>query len=536
MFKRHIYAGLWILGTAVLIQAQVPYVFQQGVGGYSGTRDTYFQTGNPSAVRGADTEWEWDGEDAGGINFGLITFDNIFGTGNGQVPPTANIIGATLRLVVTNNGAASQIATMHELLIPFDDQSDLLDFGDGFDPLAGSEYSEDVIVEIPGPPTGAVLELDVTESIQRAQASGTFHGWIFVPGGSDGVGIASSEAAANQPRLTILVEGAAPPSARRILSGASFTKFAPVRITIEVTVPSGSQNVTLTETLPSGWSASNISNGGTFSNGVITWQLNNVSGTTQVTYTAEPSDDTPNNVTFSGLIDGQYLVLGTSSASLLPLESLPQLYRTNNVLAVGVWNDNSGSSDLAVCAELVDSNGEIYVQDTSAVGGWPAGTTFKYKVVFFEDGSGGEEPGWQQRDFDDSSWDSSTDTGFTIGYGGNNAENGETLLIPFEETVYTRSIFDARNYDTIDSITIRVAADDEALVWFNGIFIGFTASGTSDRGETAPNYVWDTTIAGGQGGLESGANPTVYTGGGTKVFTFPVDLVEGTPVNEWTLY
>jgi len=87
-------------------------------------------------------------------------------------------------------------------------------------------------------------------------------------------------------------------------------------------------------------------------------------------------------------------------------------------------------------------------------------------------------------------------------------------------------------------LTLKMAGDDEAVAWLNGVLIGYTASGTSDRGETAENYVFDTTIASGAGGLEGGSNPTTYSGSRTRIFSVPVFLVDAPPVPvlDWTLY
>lgn len=548
MSTKSIVAAIIVFSLALCFMsdsnAQVPIVFQQGLGGYDGVHDTYYQTGDPIAIHGAETEWEWDGSDAGGFNFGMIRFDNLFGTNPDQVPPDATIISAILTLTVTNEGSSDQIATMHELVVPFDDTQDFFSFGDGSgaEPLPGQDYVEEPIASIPGPSVGTILELDVTESIKRIQAGGENFGWVFIPTGSNGVGVASSEAGSGRPMLTITIEGTEPPfGVRQILykgkPAVGFKKGEPVNVVLTITNPSGSADVTVKETIPAGWTASNISDGGALADGVITWTLTALSGDKSLTYTATAPSDAATFATFSGSINDLVVQLGeTTIRTFIPL------YKTRNVLAVGVWNSDSGSSDLAVTAEVVDNNGVIYVQDSSAPGGWPSTTSFRWKVVFFDDGTGAEEPGWQERDFandtEANDWIIQTDVGFTVGHGGNDAENGETLIQTFDETVYTRSIFDAQNYESITELTIKLAADDEAVAWLNGVFVGFTASGTSDRGETAENYVFDTTISGGAGGLEGGSNPTDYSGGGTRIFSIPVDLVESDVVSviDWTVY
>lgn len=834
-----------VLGFVVVfgnsVHSQIPIIFQQGLGGYDGTHDTFFMTGDPLAINFELDEWEWDGDDAGGFNFGFLRFDNIVGNNPGQVPTNGAIIEAYITLNITDEGDASQIATMHELLIPFDEESDLLDFGDGFEPRSGIDYTETPLYEIPGPAAGAVLELDVTNYIKNIQSGAENLGWIFIPGGSNGVGIAASEASVNQPMLTVVIEGGAPPDATRMIAKSIFEAGGSLPIEIELYLQVGVQDVVVVETLPAGWSASGISDGGTFASGAITWNLNSFSGRLTLSYTATAPASPGSVATFSGTVNESFFIFGDSGAYLVPLsplgdfdghidigevdaagsatfangiyevkgsgadiwnsgdelhyvykridgpfrisakvdgfnetsinewskvglmvrenlsagsanylslirgsdlqfttqwrpsqgaassntglvtvdqqdgqleilrigntfqsyyrdvntgelvlnnsrsidmanevlvglavtahedgsisvgtfenvtidllsfdvmreipadnfrssqklngikltvalregqspdltitetpptgwmplnvqtgagsatingdgtitwtinsasgsptmsydvqpvsgdifggwggsasdgaetlpiagenalDAVPPLFETGNVLAVGVWNDNNTSSDLAVTAELVDSNGVIYVQDTSAAGGWPTGTAFAWKTVLFADGSGEEEPGWQLREFNDSDWIHESGIGFTVGHGGNNAENGEILLDPSEETIYTRSTFDAQDYENITSVTIRLAGDDEAVAWLNGVFIGSTASGTGDRGETVRDFVYDTTISGGSGGLEDGSNPSAYTGGGTRGFTILVDLVDSdnVAVNDWALY
>ncbi len=316
-------------------------------------------------------------------------------------------------------------------------------------------------------------------------------------------------------------------------------------IKLTVNIPAGStRNITVTETPPAGWTVSNTApSAGTAAveaNGNLVWTIPNASGSPTLTYDVTPPVSAIKGTWSATSTDGTYKVAIDGPDILYPM---PPLYKQGNVLAVGVWNDGSGSSDLAVTAELSDNNGAIYVQDSSAAGGWPAGTIFRWKVVLYDDGTGEEEPGWQGRDFTNDTeangWIQQTDVGFTVGHGGNDAENGETLLDSTNETVYTRSIFDAKNYETITQLTLKLAGDDEAVAWLNGTFLGYSASGLSDRGETAENYVFDTTINTYYDGLEDGSNPTNYTGdNGKRIFTLFVNLVEAppVPVSDWSLY
>ncbi|MFB3785772.1 MAG: hypothetical protein ACE15F_05315 [bacterium] len=314
-------------------------------------------------------------------------------------------------------------------------------------------------------------------------------------------------------------------------------------IKLTVNNPEGSnRTITVTETPPAGWTVSNtVPSAGTatMEGGNIVWKLTNTGGST-LTYAVTPPADAIKGAWSATSTDGTYKVAIDGPDTLYPM---PPFYKQGNVLAVGVWNDGTGSSDLAVTAELSDNNGVIYVQDSSAAGGWPAGTIFRWKVVLYDDGTGEEEPGWQGRDFKNDTeangWIEQKDAGFTIGHGGNDAENGETLLDSTNETVYTRSIFDAQNYETITQLTLKLAGDDEAVAWLNGTFLGFSANGLSDRGETAENYVFDTTINTYYDGLEDGSNPSGYSdGSGRKTLTLFVNKVEApvVPVSDWPVY
>ena len=832
--------------------AQVALVFQQGVGGYAGTHDTTLQSGDVGNVLGTAGEWEWDGEDAGGINIGLLRFDDIVGANPGQVPPGSTVLNAVITLLVTNEGGAGEIATMHELLIPFDDAVGYSGFGDGGGPQPGVNHEAAVTASIDGPPAGAVVRITVTESVRKIVAGETFHGWIVIPdpAGTNGVGVASSESGGNGPILTVTIEGASPPDVRRTLSRQLYDASGSINVSLEVSLVGGINDATIVETIPSGWTASGISDGGTFANGAITWNLPGFTGTSTLTYVVQAPASPADQVSFDGVVNDTLVVLGDSTAELrqgvgifehhtdigapgaegsatfdagtseyevvgsghdiwdaaddfhfalneitgafsiraevfadvrdgdatwtkaglmvrdnlsagsangfglvrsdqqfrpqwrgtqgssseagalvsdytgeieierigttvnfyyfqddvrvfhssmevpglqdpvyvglavtshntgslsagfftnmaiaeypatvgrrLPATSgpvgrplqgvsltadvregqsanltitetapagwtvsnlnpsagsasldadgnivwtisgatgsptltydatppegalggqwsgtasagsltfpisgtanwnaFPTLYRTGNVLAVGVWNESNGSSDLAATAELSDNNGVIYVQDSSAPGGWPQGTTFRWKTVLFDDGAGEEEPGWMLREFTgdtpENDWIEQTDIGFTIGHGGNDGENGETLLETFDETVYTRSIFDIADPDSIVEMTLKLEGDDAALAWLNGVYIGFAGAGNSDRGEVPPDFVYDTTTDPDSGGVSP--NPSTYLQAEARIFTIQVKertwtvdrsipathFIPGTPIGGITL-
>jgi hypothetical protein len=185
--------------------------FEQGANGYSGTADTFFQTGNPAATNGSTEEWEWDGEDADGRNYGLLRFNGIFGQGENQVPPNATIVRAELALTVSDGGDAEEVATMHNLLRPFSDFMNLSTFTTNPEPAPGSDFEADSVAEIPGPEEGDVVTIDVTASVarwHRGELPG--YGWIVAPaaGSTGGVGVGSSNVSTSiAPTLTVRTAG-----------------------------------------------------------------------------------------------------------------------------------------------------------------------------------------------------------------------------------------------------------------------------------------------------------------------------------------
>ncbi len=81
-----------------------------------------------------------------------------------------------------------------------------------------------------------------------------------------------------------------------------FTGGEPNNITLLVGGAAGS--ITVTETPPSGWDISDISHGGAFADGVITWELSDFDGAEELTYVATPPADASENGAFEGDVDG----------------------------------------------------------------------------------------------------------------------------------------------------------------------------------------------------------------------------------------
>ncbi len=105
----------------------------------------------------------------------------------------------------------------------------------------------------------------------------------------------------------VFTEGA-PTAAKRTLPKERISGNDLVDIKIEVGNPNPTtQSITVNEDVPNGWAVTEISNGGTFANGVITWKLDAAPGVTTLTYKGRPEIDaaifwggTVNNANIAG--------------------------------------------------------------------------------------------------------------------------------------------------------------------------------------------------------------------------------------------
>jgi len=96
----------------------------------------------------------------------------------------------------------------------------------------------------------------------------------------------------------------------RSFSNAQVQTGDSVNVTIDILNPA---DATITETLPEGWTASNISNGGSASGGVITWSID--SSVSSVSYEVTPGSSATAS-TFSGEVGG-FGTLGDNAMTLL---------------------------------------------------------------------------------------------------------------------------------------------------------------------------------------------------------------------------
>lgn len=218
--------------TPVIIPPPPPppepdFVFQEGLNGYSGTQDTMVRSnetgtgaGQSSAGDSRDRSFgsldfiSVDGDDGSpGLkpNQGLIRFDNVVGSGPGQIAPGTGIERATLVIAVIDPGSGFRV---HEMRVNWDENSTWNSLIAGVSP-DGIEASATVLATFGADNSSGnvgvgTLEIDVTSTI-RGYLDGTITnlGWLLNPftNGTNGVDFASSENAnlLARPRLVVFV-------------------------------------------------------------------------------------------------------------------------------------------------------------------------------------------------------------------------------------------------------------------------------------------------------------------------------------------
>jgi len=179
--------------------------FQNGVGGFSSTVDTYITEAIPNSSFSSRTTVLWDFNNPSIEAVTLIRFDDIFGTNPGQVPLGSNILSAILTTRVTTAGGPNP-GFASDVLISWNEAVTWNTFGGepGYDsmevnaPFGEAPYSA---TSCPCPPT----DLDVTASVAAWSGGTANHGWMFSPIDTNVVQIASSETntTADRPSLTI---------------------------------------------------------------------------------------------------------------------------------------------------------------------------------------------------------------------------------------------------------------------------------------------------------------------------------------------
>ena len=176
--------------------------FRQGVAGYAGVVDTYLMESEDETPKGSLEEFEWDDDDPAGTsqdNAALIRFEQLFSNEGGPIPLGATIASATLTYTASDQG---DMADLYEADVDWTASSTYADFGS----TTGIQLSDLGEFVATAPAGVGAHSVDVTASLERWSAAPERNrGWAFVPAGSNGTEVSSSEASSTttRPLLTV---------------------------------------------------------------------------------------------------------------------------------------------------------------------------------------------------------------------------------------------------------------------------------------------------------------------------------------------
>ncbi|TNF34358.1 MAG: alkaline phosphatase [Deltaproteobacteria bacterium] len=167
----------------------------------SGYRQAVLREATPDLPSGA-TALEVDGDAPTGSGLAvqsLLRFEDLFGSGAGQVPDDAYVVSALLELHARDGGDG---LAAYALRAPWEESATWSSFsGDGVGP--GTDEAEGLPDAVTGrvDPSG-VLTLDVTDRVRAWQRGAANHGWALLPNGPDGVDLDGAGGPA-PPRLVV---------------------------------------------------------------------------------------------------------------------------------------------------------------------------------------------------------------------------------------------------------------------------------------------------------------------------------------------
>lgn len=149
--------------------ALVTVTFEEGTNGYTGTEDTYIDSGSPDLAKDMDQLVRIRDNQ----RWGLLDFTSVFGTTANRVPPSATIVSATLKIQIQSTNCTGMIA---DVTTPWTNAVTYNTFG----PTPGVQSTEDYSTTVAAIPTQPGLaSIDVANSFRTWQM-GTNNGWIFL--------------------------------------------------------------------------------------------------------------------------------------------------------------------------------------------------------------------------------------------------------------------------------------------------------------------------------------------------------------------
>ncbi len=426
----------------------VTVTFQNGFNSYTGTVDTYIDTALGSQATVSPVVVDSSPEEQV-----LLRFDNIFGSGAGQIPAGSTISSATLTIWSgpnTNDESANAV-NFHRLLHTWSDTSVWAAYGASPWNASGGIQNDgvDAVIAQAGTTTITTVatsaNIDVTSSLQAWVSSPTSNfGWAILPTGTDGLRLESAESTTSS-------------NSRRPKLSVTY-------------VPPTSTCTTAADCNDNDACTTDACNAGSCSHTPITCNDNNACTT--------DSCSPASGCVFSPVANGTACSDGNAcngaescqGGNCTPGTPL----NCDDGLACTVDSCNSGSG----CVHTDNCpSGSLCNHSTGNCDQPPAlpianGATWKYLKGTAEPAPG-DLTSWTHVGYDDSSWSSGA-SGF--GYGDN---DDATVLSDMQNTyasVYIRKTFTVANPAVVTQLTLTVDYDDAYIAYINGVEVTRSAS------------------------------------------------------------
>ena len=414
--------------------------FQQGVGGYVGTKDTMIQGASSTQNFATVIEVNADSDTGGQPSHALFRFDDIIGSGLDQIAPNSPILSATLRIHSIDDGHGGGL---HPMLMAWDDT--VVTWagsfgGDGIqadDSEAASIADDNAASNSPN----TDIDFDVTTTLQAWADGAPNDGWAILPNGTNGFRMATAEHSTVDYRPELIVTylsgpDVTPPTATIAMpedNGPNDLDPADGAVTVNTTQSSfqvqlddfgdGIDDATVTPTTV----------GLTKDGGAVDYSFSYDAGLDAITLTPTGGD----------FGDGGYVITLSDTAKIADLAS--------------------NEMPLATVTILVDTS--IMPPETVTV--VQKGSNWRYLVTSSEPSDQGSDT-WRDPAFDDASWDEGP---AQLGYGG----NGEVTTIGYGgdasnkyTTTYFRHSFEVTQASNYTDLDLGLLRDDGGVVYLNG--------------------------------------------------------------------
>lgn len=175
----------------------VTLMFQEGLGGYANTVDTFLEQAAPTIDNSAAASLTVDLSPLRQI---LLRFDGVFGNGVNQIPIGSTIQSATLTINVTNESVSAG-ALLHRMLQSWNETDNWNTFGGNG--IQANDVEAVSTADVSSASGVTLHSIDVTPSLVAWSAGAANFGWALLPPAIDNSWVFDSSEGATPPKLSV---------------------------------------------------------------------------------------------------------------------------------------------------------------------------------------------------------------------------------------------------------------------------------------------------------------------------------------------